>query len=76
MAARSAKVADVPVRQYLNTAEVAEMLRVSRRTVEKWRLKGVGPRYSRSATGAILYWVDDVLRHADHERVTTLDQAA
>lgn len=31
----------------LTTVEVAEMLRISRRTLETWRLRGRGPAYIR-----------------------------
>jgi excisionase family DNA binding protein len=33
--------------EYLNTREVAKILAVSPRTIEKWRVTGEGPRFYR-----------------------------
>jgi hypothetical protein len=66
----------VPDPEYRRTGEAAEFLRVSPRTMEKWRSCGIGPVYSRSSTGGILYKLRDLIAFADAERVSTLDQAA
>ena len=49
---------------FLTTIEVAEMLRLSRRTLEGMRVAGTGPRYLKAGTGKrsrVLYREADVL---------------
>lgn len=65
-----------PDPEYRRTGEAAAFLCVSPRTMEKWRSSAVGPAYSRSSTGGILYKREDLVRFADTERVFTLDQRA
>ena len=48
---------------YLTTIEVAEMLRISRRTLERMRVEGTGPRYLKVGPGKrsrVLYRQADV----------------
>lgn len=50
---------------FLTTIEVAEMLRISRRTLERMRVEGTGPRYLKVGPGKrsrVLYRVQDVDR--------------
>jgi Helix-turn-helix domain len=44
---------------FATTAEAAEFLRCSKRTLEGWRFRGVGPRFIR-AGDLIRYQVDDL----------------
>jgi excisionase family DNA binding protein len=45
---------------WLTPAEVAERLRVSVKTLERWRADGGGPRYSRRGQRLVRYFADDV----------------
>lgn len=48
---------------FLTTIEVAEMLRISRRTLERMRVEGTGPRYIKVGPGKrsrVLYGQGDV----------------
>ncbi len=48
---------------FLTTIEVAEMLRISRRTLERMRVDGTGPRYVKVGPGKrsrVLYRQTDV----------------
>jgi predicted DNA-binding transcriptional regulator AlpA len=52
----------------LTTIEVAEMLRISRRTLERMRVEGTGPRYLKVGPGKrsrVLYRQGDVLDWLD-----------
>lgn len=40
-----------PALVFLTSNEAAELLRISRRTLERWRLEGNGPRYFKLGTG-------------------------
>lgn len=49
---------------FLTTIEVAEILRLSRRTLERMRVEGTGPRYLKAGPGKrsrVLYREADVL---------------
>jgi predicted DNA-binding transcriptional regulator AlpA len=49
---------------FLTTIEVAEMLRLSRRTLERMRVEGTGPRYLKAGPGKrarVLYREADVV---------------
>ena len=49
---------------FLTTIEVAEMLRISRRTLERMRVEGTGPPYLKVGPGKrsrVLYREQDVL---------------
>ncbi|CAK7033847.1 MAG: hypothetical protein DELT_00474 [Desulfovibrio sp.] len=48
--------------QFLTSKEVAQLCRVSPRTVENWRRRCQGPEYEKSETGRVLYPLDEVLR--------------
>ena len=59
----------IPV--FLTSVEVADLLKVTARTVENWRLEGRGPRYirlAREGVGRVVYNLRDVeewvARHA------------
>ena len=57
---RQAQVAQVnAVPSYLAQAEAPEFLRVSGRTLERWRLEGSGPPYIKAGR-RLLYSVSDV----------------
>lgn len=54
---------DIPV--LLTSKEAAELLRVSKRTLERMRVEGGGPRYLKVGPGKrsrVLYRQDEVLR--------------
>src|SRR6201984_3804542 len=60
--------------RYLRTPEVARMLGVSNRTLEKHRTHGTGPRY-RKLGGRVVYTIEDVQAWADVGlRQSTSDQ--
>lgn len=49
---------------YLTTIEVAEVLRISRRTLERMRVEGTGPRFLKVGPGKkarVLYRQTDVM---------------
>ena len=63
-----------PSPRYLRTPEVARMLGVSNRTLEKHRTHGTGPRY-RKLGGRVVYTIEDVQAWADIGlRQSTSDQ--
>lgn len=41
--------------RFLRTKEVARLCRVKIRTVEGWRRRGQGPKYTKLPTGQVLY---------------------
>ncbi len=47
------------VRHRLVTAELSRRWRMSPRTLEQWRWKGIGPRYLKIG-GRVLYCLDDI----------------
>jgi predicted DNA-binding transcriptional regulator AlpA len=52
-----------PALWFLTTIEVADMLRISRRTLERMRVEGTGPRYIKVGPGKrsrVLYRQGDV----------------
>jgi excisionase family DNA binding protein len=52
-----------PALLFLTTIEVAEVLRISRRTLERMRVEGTGPRYIKVGPGKrsrVLYRQQDV----------------
>ncbi|HQQ00981.1 MAG TPA: helix-turn-helix domain-containing protein [bacterium] len=53
---------------YLTQKETAEELRVSPRTLEKWRRSGRGPRFIRYSQRAIRYDRDDVRQWAESRK--------
>ncbi len=51
-------------KQYLNTEEAAEILRISARTMERYRVQGTGPRYLKVGPGKrarVLYRLEDLI---------------
>ncbi|MCG7260676.1 helix-turn-helix domain-containing protein [Corynebacterium aurimucosum] len=48
----------------MRTPEAAEFLQISRRTLEGWRRRGEGPKYSRLGT-VVVYTVDDLQAFVD-----------
>ena len=53
----------LPTLLFLTTIEVAEILRISRRTVERMRVEGTGPRYLKVGPGKrsrVIYRQQDV----------------
>ena len=59
----------VPV--FMTSLEVAEMLKMSPRSIEKMRLDGRGPRYLRlgvNGKAKVIYELDEVLRWLDRFR--------
>lgn len=50
----------VPIKFLLTTAELAESIGVSPRTLRNWRAKGLGPVPTRLSPKDVRYAVDDV----------------
>ena len=44
--------------KWLNTAQVAEIIGVPKRTLEGWRQKGTGPAWKRFPNRAVMYRLD------------------
>lgn len=44
----------------LRALEAAQDLRVSRSTLAKWRMRGVGPRYHRCGPRLVFYYKDEI----------------
>lgn len=60
--------------QHLDQKELAERWRISGRTLERWRLRGVGPQYLKLG-GRCIYHVEDVERfEREHLRDQTGNQ--
>jgi predicted DNA-binding transcriptional regulator AlpA len=45
---------------YLSEAEIAERFRLGRRTLQRWRQSGEGPRWCRLGQRRVLYRLTDV----------------
>lgn len=56
--------AQMGARSLLTINETAQVLRVSRRTVDRWRSVGEGPAHVRMGERRIMYRVADVLAFA------------
>lgn len=62
---------------YLNQAEAAGLLRISERTLERWRVEGVGPRFRRFGRRVIYSkldlenWADGRCYQSTSENVPT-----
>jgi excisionase family DNA binding protein len=63
------------VHQYLTTAEAAEVLRLSSRTLERFRLEGGGPRWRRAGR-RVLYARADLDAWIEPTFSTTSESAA
>ncbi|MFW9156463.1 helix-turn-helix transcriptional regulator [Corynebacterium striatum] len=48
----------------MRTPEAAEFLQISPRTLEGWRRRGEGPKYSRLGT-VVVYTIDDLQAFVD-----------
>jgi len=59
-----------------SSAEVAEFLGVSLRTVEGWRFRGGGPRYRVIGRRTVRYDPEDVFEFAGDVRVSTSDHGS
>jgi phage terminase Nu1 subunit (DNA packaging protein) len=46
---------------WLTPGEVASALKISPRTIEKWRQNGTGPRWTRLSNGMVRYRLDHYL---------------
>lgn len=61
--------------RFLTTEEVARLLVVSRRTLEGWRTKGLGPPYRRLSHRCVRYDQADVLRWSeDRSSLSSLER--
>ena len=60
--------------KWLNTAQVAELLGIPKRTLEGWRQKGIGPAWKRFPNRAVMYRADHV--EAWTETLPSAEQAA
>jgi len=55
---------DTP-RKRLWAAEAARWLRVSRSTLAKWRMQGIGPRHHRCGRRLVYYFEDEIQEWLD-----------
>ena len=70
VAAMDQAAAEVP--RLLAPAAVAEMLGLTERTLERWRITGEGPRFVKLSRSTVRYVVDDVSAFvADRLRANT-----
>ena len=60
-------------RTYLDTKQAGLHLRVSPRTLEKWRLVGGGPVYRKIAERLVRYAIEDLEDFAGDRRNSTSD---
>lgn len=54
----------------LDTPKTAEMLNISPRTLERWRIEGRGPTY-RKLGSRVIYLLDDLILWLDEQRRTS-----
>ena len=54
--------------QFLNEKEAAELMRCSYRTLQGWRLSGIGPAYRRMGARRIVYALADILCWSEGNR--------
>lgn len=67
---------EFPTLVFLKPEEAAQLLRLSLRTLERWRLEGVGPNHHRFGR-RVVYARDDLLQWAeDQRRISTSDPGA
>jgi hypothetical protein len=64
------------IKQYLDEAETGKILKVTRRTVQQWRWRKVGPPYIKLGSpikgkGKILYDYDDIVAWIESQKVKT-----
>ncbi|MBM3558759.1 MAG: helix-turn-helix domain-containing protein [Alphaproteobacteria bacterium] len=69
----SAALSSAPT--FLDTAEAAELLRVSPRTLERWRLTGGGPNFRRHGKQC-LYALADLVAWSDKRTFASTSTAA
>jgi len=70
VAALDQAAADVP--RLLTPRLVADMLGLTERTLERWRITGEGPRYSKLSRSTVRYLSDDIAAFvADRMRANT-----
>jgi hypothetical protein len=60
--------------RFIENDEAARLLRLSPRTLEKWRVRGVGPVY-RKFGGRVLYAIEDLEAYAHAQRRFSTSQA-
>jgi hypothetical protein len=68
--------ADDVMGNHLNTAEAAEWLGLSERTLEDWRADEVGPVYVKISPRCIRYAMEDLIKWRDERRHVPSIQAA
>ena len=61
--------------EFLVQREVAALLRASERTLERWRLEGVGPKWRRIGRKKVIYAREDVMAYADSRTFTSTAEA-
>ncbi|HNU82688.1 MAG TPA: helix-turn-helix domain-containing protein [Thermoanaerobaculia bacterium] len=60
--------------QKLTTREAAEYLRLAPRTLERWRIQGIGPRFFKVGGRRVVYSVEELRQFlAAGERTSTSD---
>ena len=63
-------------RRWVRPKEAAARLKVTTGTLAKWRMKGIGPRYSKLSRSLILYDMDDCDAHVEAARQRSTSEAA
>ena len=66
----SAPTATQSISRFINEKQVAELLGISVKTVQAWRLKSIGPRYWRLHNKLVRYQWQDVLDYLEGTAVT------
>ncbi len=67
------RIVDPPV--FLDEVALAARWNVSRRTVQQWRYRGVGPEYSK-IMGAVRYPLAEIERYERENRITPFAEKA
>lgn len=57
---------------FLNTTEAAQFLKVSPRTIEKWRITGEGPEFLRLGRRRVVYRPEDLESWAETGRCRSI----
>jgi hypothetical protein len=63
-------------RRWGRPKDAAAKLKVTTGTLAKWRMKGIGPRYSKLSRSLILYDLDDCDRHVEAAQQQSTSEAA
>lgn len=59
--------------EYLNTQQLAEKMKTSQRTLERWRMEGQGPEYYKLGR-KVIYKSDDVIAYLEANKYSHTSQ--